>query len=286
MMLRRILFESRPLLVKRSFSQYSPLLQHRYTKFIPDRIVPELPTFYSANPPHEDNIARLEALLRKYIKLPTETSLNGSTPDRKRHNQPLWISLEEYRAIGGGSRLKPIQYKQLLYILNKLNGIDPQLTNEELKIELSKYSRNHSVSQAQHFKVPTLDEFGRSLGVGRRKSATAKVYIVKGTGQVLVNNRQLNDYFVKLKDRASILHPLKAIDSVGKFNIFAMASGGGTTGQAEAIMLAVGKALVAFNPLLKSRLHKAGVLTTDYRRVERKKPGKRKARKMPAWVKR
>ena len=181
--------------------------------------------------------------------------------------------------------MKPTQYAELLQRLNKLHSIDSQLTNEEIRSELSHFYRKSS-TQAGTTRVPTLDEFGRSVGIGRRKAASAKVYVVRGTGEILVNNRPLNDYFVKLKDRESIMYPLQVIQSVGKYNVFAMTSGGGPTGQAEAIMLAIGKALVAFNPLLKSRLHKAGVLTTDIRRVERKKPGRVKARKMPTWVKR
>ncbi|CCD22848.1 mitochondrial 37S ribosomal protein uS9m NDAI_0A06940 [Naumovozyma dairenensis CBS 421] len=246
------------------------------------RVVPKLSTFYSANPIHEDVINRLESLLRKYIKLPTIKSQPSSQLQQKRTS---WLSFEDYALIGGGTRLKPIHYTHLLTLLNRLNNIDPQLTNDEIKMNYLISNKKSSI-QANQNVIKTLDELGRSVAIGRRKAASAKVYVVRGQGDILVNGRQLNDYFVELKDRDSIMYPLRVIDSVGKYNIFATTSGGGPTGQAEAIMHAIGKALVVFNPLLKSRLHKSGVLSRDYRHVERKKPGKRKARKMPMWVKR
>ncbi|SCV00588.1 LAME_0G10726g1_1 [Lachancea meyersii CBS 8951] len=241
------------------------------------RIVPKLTTFYSANPHHEDRIDRLETLLRKYVKLPTIQV----APSEK----PAWLSFSEYALIGGGTRLKPIQYQQLITLLNRLHAIEPELTNDEITFELSQYFKKTKL-QASQVSVKTLDEFGRSVAVGRRKTSTAKVYLVRGSGEVLVNGRQLNDYFVKMKDRESVAYPLKVVDGLGKYNAFVATSGGGVTGQAEASMHAIAKALLVFNPLLKPRLHKAGVLTRDYRQVERKKPGKKKARKMPTWVKR
>lgn len=245
----------------------------------PNRTIPKLATFYSANPLHENHVDRLESLLRKYVKLPVISAA------QQQEQRPVWISFDEYALFGGGSRLKPIQYQELLSLLNKLHSIDPQLTNDEIKSELAQFYKKTKIQSVQN-SVKNLDEFGRSTAIGRRKTSVAKVQVVRGSGQILVNNRQLNDYFVKLKDRESILYPLQVLDAVGKFNIFATTSGGGPTGQAEAIMLAVSKALVTFNPLLKPRLRKAGVITRDYRQVERKKPGKKKARKMPTWVKR
>ena len=86
--------------------------------------------------------------------------------------------------------------------------------------------------------------------------------------------------------RSDIPASEKATQRLDKYNVWALTKGGGTTGQAEAITLAVAKALLAHEPALKPALRRAGVVTRDPRRVERKKPGKLKARKMPAWVKR
>ncbi|CCK72565.1 mitochondrial 37S ribosomal protein uS9m KNAG_0K02010 [Huiozyma naganishii CBS 8797] len=267
-------------LISRGFSTVTPAARQLQT-----RIVPKLTTFYSANPLHEQAVNELEQLLRKYIKLPTlrETSTAAAL---NRGRLP-WISLDEYALrCGGRSRLKPTQYQQLVWLLNRLHGLDPQLINDEIKLHLAKYSKRSGDLQQHRARIPSLDSQGRSVAVGRRKAASAKAYVVRGTGDVLVNDRPLNDYFLQMRDRESVMYPFQVIDAVGDYNVYALTSGGGPTGQAEAVMLAIGKALIAFNPLLKSRLHKSGVLTTDYRRVERKKPGKLKARKMPTWVKR
>ncbi|KAH9828232.1 37S ribosomal protein S9, mitochondrial, partial [Teratosphaeria destructans] len=122
--------------------------------------------------------------------------------------------------------------------------------------------------------------------VGRRKSSRAIVALVEGEGEALVNERSLSDYFGRVHDRESAVWALKATGRLDKYNVWALVKGGGTTGQAEAITLAVAKALLAHEPDLKPALRRAGVVTRDPRSVERKKPGKLKARKMPAWVKR
>ena len=133
---------------------------------------------------------------------------------------------------------------------------------------------------------PTIDEFGRAAGVGRRKESSARVLLVEGTGEVLVNGRSINAAFGRIHDRESALWALKITGRLDKYNVWALVSGGGTTGQAEAITLGLAKALLVHEPALKPVLRRAGVITRDRRRVERKKPGKLKARKMPAWVKR
>ncbi|KAK4696010.1 small subunit ribosomal protein S9, partial [Lecanoromycetidae sp. Uapishka_2] len=131
-----------------------------------------------------------------------------------------------------------------------------------------------------------IDEVGRACGVGRRKSSSAKVYLVQGEGEVLVNGKSINTAFGRIHDRESALWALKATGRMDKYNVWALVSGGGSTGQAEAITLGAAKALMVFEPALKPALRRAGCVTRDPRRVERKKPGHVKARKMPAWVKR
>ncbi|EDO19278.1 hypothetical protein Kpol_1036p20 [Vanderwaltozyma polyspora DSM 70294] len=268
--------------LKRNFSKSFMNLQmnnNGNNNFELTRIVPKLTTFYSANPHHEDCMNQLEALHRKYIKYPTLSQSQEGL------EKPSWISFDDYSLFGGGTRLRPIQYQNLVTALNRLYSIDPQLSNDEIKNELSKYQKKVNLN-ASLSDLKSLDEFGRAVAVGKRKSSSSKVYLVRGDGDIIVNGRPFNDYFVKLKDRLSIMYPLQVIDSVGSYNMFVTTSGGGSTGQAEATMHAIAKALLIFNPLLKPRLRKAGLMTRDYRHVERKKPGKKKARKMPAWVKR
>lgn len=261
---------------------YRLLIAKNVSSIAPEtRIVPKMMTFYSANPLHEAHVDNLEALIRKYTKrISDRVRVSQSVEDGRK-----WLSFEEYGLIGGGTRLKPAQYRQLISLLNRLQSIDPQLMSNEILSTISQYYRKTRL-QMRTTVVRTLDEEGRASAVGRRKASVAKVWVARGNGDILVNGRQLNNYFVKMKDRDTIMYPLSVIDSVGKYNIFATTNGGGTTGQAGAISHALAQALVIFNPLLKTRLHKSGVLTRDYRHVERKKPGKKKARKMPAWVKR
>ncbi|KAH3898786.1 mitochondrial 37S ribosomal protein uS9m SCDLUD_005121 [Saccharomycodes ludwigii] len=251
------------------------------------RIVPKLNTFYSANPQHEHNMNEINFVLEKYKNLIKYQQSNyDKTATAENKERPHWLSVDDYAILGGGTRLKPIQYEELVEKLNNLYYIDNELANDEILGVINKYIRNSS-NTSTATKIPQLDPLGRSVSIGGRKSSTAKVYVVKGEGQILVNNqKQLTEYFTKLKDRKSIIYPLQVIDQVGKFNIYITCSGGGVTGQAEAAMHAISKSLLAFNPLWKSRLHKSGVLSRDYRHVERKKPGKKKARKMPTWVKR
>jgi small subunit ribosomal protein S9 len=121
---------------------------------------------------------------------------------------------------------------------------------------------------------------------GRRKSATARVRLVPGQGQVTVNGRELLDYFKREVLKMVIEQPLKATDTLGKFNITANIHGGGLTGQAEALRLGIARALLNWNEELRPELRSGGFLTRDPRRVERKKYGRPKARKRFQFSKR
>lgn len=173
----------------------------------------------------------------------------------------------------------------MLEILADLNRIEPSLKPDVVKEALEFYKRD--VNPFQNVTKPAyIDAMGRTLGVGKRKSSSARAWVVEGTGEVLINGKKLSEYFGRIHDRESAIWPLKATDRIGNYNVWALVEGGGTTGQAEAITLAVAKALMGHEPALKPALRRAGCVTRDPRRVERKKPGHVKARKMPAWVKR
>jgi small subunit ribosomal protein S9 len=134
---------------------------------------------------------------------------------------------------------------------------------------------------------PVIDERGRAYGRGGRKRAAARVWIQPGMGQVVVNRQDFVDYFERNSDRESILAPLAATLTRGKFDVTAMVSGGGLTGQAGAIRHGLARALNHFNPdAYRPPLKRLGYLTRDPRKVERKKIGHLKARKKPQWVKR
>ena len=122
--------------------------------------------------------------------------------------------------------------------------------------------------------------------VGRRKAAIARVFVKEGTGVISINNRTLESYFPNPILQYIVKQPLSLLDVVGKYDIKVNLVGGGYTGQAEALRLAIARALVKINAEDKSALRQAGFVTRDPRAVERKKPGRPKARKRFQFSKR
>jgi len=126
----------------------------------------------------------------------------------------------------------------------------------------------------------------QNYGTGRRKSATARVYLKPGTGEITVNKRRFEDYFQNETHRMVIRQPLHLTDSVGKFDIHVNVDGGGPAGQAGAVRHGLTRALVDLNPEFRTRLKKAGFITRDPRAKERKKYGQKGARKRFQFSKR
>ena len=122
--------------------------------------------------------------------------------------------------------------------------------------------------------------------VGRRKTSKARIFLVKGSGEITVNKKNLEDYFGREVARMVVKQPLEAVQMSDGVDIKATVKGGGSFGQAGAIQLGIARALVKYDENLKSPLKKEGFLTRDSRKVERKKVGLRKARKRPQYSKR
>lgn len=122
--------------------------------------------------------------------------------------------------------------------------------------------------------------------VGRRKSSVARVFMSKGKGEILINNKSLVDYFPIMFHQNSVLKPLQVTESAKDFDIKLNCDGGGVKGQAEAAQLAIARALVKFNAEWKSALRTANCMTRNSKEVERKKPGLRKARRSSQFSKR
>jgi small subunit ribosomal protein S9 len=123
-------------------------------------------------------------------------------------------------------------------------------------------------------------------GVGRRKSATARVRVAIGTGKITINKRELNDFLTGERDRKSIFGPIDATSTGGKIDIHAQCDGGGLCGQAGAIVMGLARALVKFDPSTEAALRSGGYLTRDSRMKERKKYGQRGARRRFQFSKR
>jgi small subunit ribosomal protein S9 len=158
-----------------------------------------------------------------------------------------------------GESVKNSKYTRIVEILHRLNQIHPSVMPPAVTEALNNYKRDidpfKNVVKKGH-----VDKGGRALGVGRRKAATARAILIEGTGEVLVNGKSLAEAFGRIHDRESAIWALKATDRIDKYNVWALVEGGGTTGQAEALTLAVGKALLAHEPALKPALRRGKFL--------------------------
>lgn len=121
---------------------------------------------------------------------------------------------------------------------------------------------------------------------GRRKEAIARVRLITGKGEIIVNKRPLEKYFIRETDRLIIKQPFQATNTENKFNCFANIAGGGLSGQAGALRMGIARALLVVDPIYRQVLRKGNFLTRDSRMKERKKYGQKGARKRFQWTKR
>lgn len=126
----------------------------------------------------------------------------------------------------------------------------------------------------------------QNYGTGRRKSATARVFLRPGNGQIVINKRSIDEYFGRETARMVVCQPLELLEVSGKFDLYVTVAGGGNTGQAGAIRHGLARALVEYNEDFRRPLRQAGFLTRDARKVERKKVGLHKARRATQFSKR
>ena len=210
------------------------------------RIVPASPSYFTARPQFTDDFLSLQKLLRKYLRYPTVEP--GQAP------RVAWKTVAQYRLLVG-EPVRSAKYHLILQVLKRLNQIHPQMMPKELKEAMRPYKRD--VDPYANVPNPgTIDDCGRSYGIGRRKSSSAKVYLVQGNGEVLVNGKSINAVFGRVHDRESALWALKATGRMNKYNVWALVTGGGTTGQAESVMLGAAKALMVHEPSLKPALRR------------------------------
>lgn len=158
--------------------------------------------------------------------------------------------------------------------------------NENDDVELTSYTSESTAAAEAPVasERPALTVPGSA--VGRRKEAVARVRLVPGSGQWTINGRALENYFPNKLHQQDILTPLTLLERENQFDLKVTVNGGGPTGQAGALRLAIARALNIYNPADRTALKKAGLLTRDARAVERKKAGLHKARRAPQYSKR
>jgi small subunit ribosomal protein S9 len=125
-----------------------------------------------------------------------------------------------------------------------------------------------------------------NYGTGRRKTSTARVFLKPGTGKITINERTIENFFGRETGRMIVRQPLEVTETVGRFDVDVTVAGGGITGQAGAIRQGITRALIEYDETLRRPLRAAGFVTRDAREVERKKVGRRKARRGPQYSKR
>ena len=123
-------------------------------------------------------------------------------------------------------------------------------------------------------------------GIGRRKASTARVRLMSGSGQFMVNEKSLEEFFTRPGDIEMIVGPLETVGRRNSLDVSVLVQGGGVTGQTDAVKFGVARALLKLDPELKPVLRQQGFLTRDPREKERKKPGLKRARKAPTYTKR
>jgi len=161
---------------------------------------------------------------------------------------------------------------------------ETQIDNPDAQVEVTEKAPESKPKSAPK---PTGEaKGGYWWGIGRRKSSVARVRIKPGSGKLVVNKKQLDDYFKREQDRKAVMAPLKAVNAEKLFDIFINVKGGGTTGQSGASLLGIARALKNYDDSYVQMLRDGGHLTRDPRMVERKKPGQRGARRRFQFSKR
>lgn len=250
---------------------------------------PDSLSYFTGNYKYNDLLIDLNAMYKRHSKpvQPTpvadatlDIAANAAEPSGQVYTWKLRDKMSELLGIP----LTTSQWRKIVAQLNMLVSL-PKPLPPHVEAEVAKYTRFDTTQQTQ-LKHKELDDMGRAFAVGRRKESSARCYVVDGQGKILVNGQELGSYFNRLVDREEVTWPFECTNTLGKYNAWIVVEGGGTTGQAQAIKLGLGKALLVHDAELKPALRKAGCVTRDPRVVERKKEGQKGARAKYTWVKR
>jgi small subunit ribosomal protein S9 len=233
--------------VSSSSSSGAVVRSRNSTFYVPyARAVPVSPSYFSRQPYFNDSFVVVQELARKYARLPVLP--------RDKVAPTAWRTKEQYR-LAIGEHVKGRDYATCMKLAKRLNQIHPDLMPAEVTAGLAPFKRevNHYLNRPKEIPI---DRFGRAHGAGKRKSSVARAWVVEGTGEVLVNGKPLSEAFGRIHDRESAVWALKSTERLDKYNVWATVEGGGTTGQAEALTLAIAKALCTHEPDLKNPLRR------------------------------
>ncbi|MCB9965220.1 MAG: 30S ribosomal protein S9 [Rhodospirillales bacterium] len=153
-------------------------------------------------------------------------------------------------------------------------------------VEAAASSAEEASAEANQPRMPQRDSLGRAYATGRRKASIARVWIKPGAGKILVNGKDQREYFGRETSLLIINQPFLIASRLNQFDVMCTVKGGGLTGQAGAVRHGISRALQNYEPEVRPSLKDAGLLTRDSRVVERKKTGKKKARRSKQWAKR
>ncbi|KAG8803060.1 37S ribosomal protein S9, mitochondrial [Serendipita sp. 399] len=274
---------------------------------------PDSPTFFSGRSVYLDNVYNLEKRLNFFTSTMHKAHIMPLPKAAQHHVGPVpsyWRDVQGMYQILGKT-IRESQYRRLIGLLSQLNrlrriaaicgrkDIEAQIT--EVIEPYEKPNKADLEAQKTGRKRPVPDESGRVYAVGRRKTSSARVWMIKiqpeayleasdkgavPVASCLVNGIPAARYFTHVADRERVFRPLKLTGLLSSYNIFCLTRGGGTTGQAEAIAVAMAKALEVLEPSIKPILKQGELMKRDPRMVERKKTNLAKARKAYTWVKR
>jgi len=242
---------------------------------------PQSPSFFTGRPVYYDLLSHLDNLFESFRHIPGTHTDSPPVYNGTLSRSHLSTIIDHNLTVS--------EYRRIVEKINALLKLPAFRTSEELQSELRKYEKT-TIRKKDLTEMEKIDEFGRSYGYGWRKSASARVWIIPAlpetVGKALINGQDLSTYFINQEQAEQCLRPLLVTNTVGKYNVWALVRGGGTTGQSEATRLALARALLLQEPELRDILRPMGLISHDWRTVERKKPGQAKARKKYTWVKR
>ncbi|KAF8904460.1 ribosomal protein S9/S16-domain-containing protein [Gymnopilus junonius] len=307
----------------RSYAAAAPERERNEERAERPKPIPDSPSFYTTRAAYYDQvmhlekaIGRSESFLRQHHLLPLPAFAKASLPPL----QPVWKDQQEM-ALEFKAKMTTTRYRRVTKLLNQLidferianTGGCPELADKLRGIlEMYESSKKEAFLARGKRKPVVLDEYGRSYTLGKRKTSSARVWMIPvqppdaellveqalrlpdappitfpvTTSTILVNNLPLNQFFPLPADRERVTRPFKVAGVLGKYNVFAIVRGGGTTGQSSALAHGIAKGIVAHDPELETMFRRAKLTWRDPRMVERKKTGLAKARKRYTWVKR